>query len=162
MISRIRKNGFICALLACVFFCTALSSCDETKALPKVNLSILTASGKTLSIITEIARSEAEQEKGYMDRKDIPDGTGMVFAYKNDRNLRFWMKNTPHPLSIAFVDANGVIREIYGMAPFSLETIASEHAVRYAIEFPSPWFASTGIAVGDSLTGESLAKLTAN
>jgi len=161
MISRTKTTNFILALVTCTVLCTALASCDGTKALPKVDLSISTASGKTLAIETEIARSEAEQEKGYMNRKDIPDGTGMIFAYKNDRNLRFWMKNTPHPLSIAFIDANGVIREIYEMAPYSLETIASEHAVRYAFEFPSPWFTSTGIAVGDSLTSESIAKLIA-
>ena len=162
MTSRIQSKGFIIAVVACVFLCSSFASCDGTKALPKVDLSISTASGKTVTIVTEIARSEAEQEKGYMDRKVIPDGTGMIFAYKNDRTLSFWMKNTPHPLSIAFIDSNGVIREIYQMAPFSLETIASVYAVRYAIEFPSPWFASTGIAVGDSLTGESLAKLAAD
>lgn len=161
MISRAAPIRFVSVLFACAFLCALFTSCDGAKALPKVDLSIVTAGGQTVSIVTEIARSEAEQEKGYMDRKDIPDGTGMVFAYKNDRNLRFWMKNTPHPLSIAFIDSKGVIREIYEMAPFSLETIASVHAVRYAFEFPSPWFASTGIAVGDSLTEESLAKLIA-
>ena len=161
MISRIKPIRFISILCACAFLCTGLASCDGTKALPKVDLSIVTALGTTVNVVTEIARSEAEQEKGYMNRKDIPDGTGMIFAYKNDRNLRFWMKNTPHPLSIAFIDSSGIIREIYEMTPFSLETIASEHAVRYAFEFPSPWFAGTGIAVGDKMTPESLAKLLA-
>jgi len=162
MISRIQSKGFFLALVVCAFFCAALVSCDETKALSKVDLSISTASGKTVTIVTEIARSEAEQQKGYMNRKVISDGTGMIFVFKNDRNLSFWMQNTPHPLSIAFIDSNGVIREIYEMTPFSLEPIVSIHAVRYAFEFPSPWFASTGIAAGDSLTAESLARLSAN
>jgi uncharacterized membrane protein (UPF0127 family) len=162
MISRIRKNGFILAVAVCAFFCAAFSSCNETKALPKVDLSITTASGRTVTVVTEIARSEAEQQKGYMNRKVIPDGTAMAFVFKFDRNLSFWMQNTPHPLSIAYVDSSGVIREIYEMTPFSIEPIVSVYSVRYAIEFPSPWFASTGIAVGDSLTGESLAKLTSN
>ena len=30
-----------------------------------------------------------------MERKNIPDGTGMLFIFDRDQILSFWMKNTP-------------------------------------------------------------------
>ncbi len=119
-------------------------------------LSIVRADGSAVTIDCEIARTEAEQETGYMGRKKIPDGTGMLFAFRFDQKLSFWMKNTPHPLSIAYLDSSGVIREIYDMTPFSLEAVSSERSVRYALEVPDGWFARAGIAVGDRLSPESL------
>lgn len=95
-----------------------------------------------------------------MGRKTIPDGTGMIFVYASDQHMHFWMKNTPYPLSIAFIDAAGTIREIYDMVPFSLATVSSIRSVRYALEVPAGWFTRTGIAAGDSFTAETLALLT--
>jgi uncharacterized membrane protein (UPF0127 family) len=135
-----------------------VSSCSAQ--LPKVTLTLTDASGaKAVTLETEIARTEKEQEKGYMGRKTIPDGTAMIFAYDTDRQMHFWMKNTPHALSIAFIDSSGVIREIYDMKSFSLETISSELSLRYALEVPQGWFARAGITVGDRLTAESLKSL---
>ena len=81
-----------------------------------------------------------------MGRKTIPDGTGMLFAFTADQRMLFWMKNTPHPLSIAYIDSEGIIREIYDMTPLSLETVASERSLRYALEVPQGWFSRVGIA----------------
>ena len=130
-------------------------------ALPKATLSIVRADGKPVSLECEIARTEQEQEKGYMGRKTIPDGTGMLFAFTVDQQMLFWMKNTPHPLSIAYIDSSGVIREIYDMTPLSLETVASERSLRYALEVPQGWFARVGVATGDRLSAESLALASA-
>lgn len=95
-----------------------------------------------------------------MGRKEIPDGTGMIFAYEADQQMHFWMKDTPHPLSIAFIDSSGIIREIYDMTPFSLETISSERSVRFALEVPSGWFARAGVSVGDRFTERSLVEIS--
>ena len=86
-----------------------------------------------------------------MFRKNIPEGTGMLFVFEKEQLLTFWMKNTPTPLSIAYIDSNGIIKDIFDMQPLSLETIASTTKVRYALEVPQGWFAKEGIEVGDSL-----------
>ena len=91
-------------------------------------------------ISVELAITPAQQQRGFMERKLIPEGTGMIFLYKEDTKLRFWMKNTPHPLSIAFIDSSGIIKEIYDMTPYSLETIESTYSVRYALEVPQGMF----------------------
>uniref|UniRef100_UPI001396ACD8 DUF192 domain-containing protein n=1 Tax=Treponema endosymbiont of Eucomonympha sp. TaxID=1580831 RepID=UPI001396ACD8 len=92
--------------------------------------------------------TEAERSRGFMERKRIPDGTGMIFVFERDERLRFWMKDTPVPLSIAYIDSAGAVREIYDMTPFSLAPVASAVSVRYALEVPRGWFARAGIRVG--------------
>jgi uncharacterized membrane protein (UPF0127 family) len=86
----------------------------------------------------------------------------MVFAYRQDQQMHFWMKDTPHALSIAFIASDGSIREIYDMKPYSLDVISSERSVRYALEVPAGWFSRAGIAVGDRLSPETLARIFGN
>ena len=65
-----------------------LLSC--TKGQQTIQLSIVrqgTEQGVQLSV--ETAVTAAEQQRGYMHRKEIPDGTGMVFIYKSDAQLNF-------------------------------------------------------------------------
>ena len=86
-----------------------------------------------------------------MERKNIPDGTGMLFIFDREQILSFWMKNTPHPLSIAYIDSRGKIRSMYDMTPFSLTPIKSTTSVRYALEVPQCWFRANNINVGDTV-----------
>ncbi len=142
------------ARIFCLFFLSigALSCTDRHKTIP---LTIKTAE-KNITLTVESAVTQKEQQKGFMHRKHIPDGTGMLFIYHQDRQLRFWMKNTPTPLSIAFIDSHGKIREIRNMNPLSLEIITSSHSVRYALEVPKDYFTRAGIRTGDVLTAETL------
>ncbi|MBR1638245.1 MAG: DUF192 domain-containing protein [Treponema sp.] len=120
-----------------------------TKKLPEKNILITRNDGSQITVLTEIARSQEERAKGYMGRKKIPDGTGMIFIFEQDQILSFWMKNTPHPLSIAYIDSQGKIRDIFDMKPFSLAPIQSTSSVRYALEVPQGWFKNNNVAVGD-------------
>lgn len=135
-------------------------SCSPSR-LPREKLEIVRADGSSVPLVCEIARTADEQRKGYMGRKTIPDGTGMIFSFDVDQKMSFWMKNTPHPLSIAYIDSAGFIREIYDMAPFSLDITVSERSLRYALEVPQGWFAREGIALGDRLSAESLSAIAA-
>ena len=123
--------------------CSALALEFEEK-----DLSITNLDGKTIPIRVELARSIRELSKGYMGREHIPEGTGMLFMFKRDEKLSFWMKNTPTPLSIAFINSNGEIREIRNMTPFSRESVNSSEPVRYALEVPQGWFEKNNIGKG--------------
>ncbi|MBQ9630045.1 MAG: DUF192 domain-containing protein [Treponema sp.] len=98
-----------------------------------------------------MARTEQERSTGFMHRKKIPNGTAMLFLFPSDRILSFWMKNTPHPLSIAYIDSNGKIKNIFDMAPLSTAPITSTSHVRYALEVPRGYFLDENIKVGDTL-----------
>ena len=71
------------------------------------------------------------------------------FVFEEEQQLSFWMKNTPHPLSIAYIDKNGKIRDIFDMEPYSLSPILSTRSVMYALEVPKGWYDANGIKVGD-------------
>ena len=128
-------------------------SCGAKK-LPVRTLAIRTASGQTVTVRAEIARTAEERSRGFMERTRIPDGTGMLFVFEKDQILSFWMKDTPTPLSIAFIDSAGTIRNIFDMKPYSLANTVSTVSVRYALEVPQGWFVRAGIAHGDTLVLE--------
>ena len=136
-----------CAFLVS-FFILMICSC-KSESLPIKKLEIQTASGEIVSVKAEIADSQESRQRGFMFRKNIPDGTGMLFVFENDQILQFWMKNTPHPLSIAYISSDGSIRDIFDMTPYSLSNVTSTGYVRYALEVPQGWFKKSGVAVGD-------------
>ena len=128
-----------------------LSSCNA-KNLEKKTLTLESfKTGEKVSLVAEMAITPEQQSYGFMNRKNIPDGTGMLFVFKEDRIAHFWMKNTPTALSIAYIDYNGKIRDIFDMTPFSLAETVSTGYVRYALEVPQGWFSKVGIKKGDYL-----------
>ncbi len=133
-----------------LFFILLLNISCHSK-LEKKNLTILKADGTQVSVFAEIAEKPEDRNRGFMKRKNIPQGTGMLFIFEKDQILSFWMKNTPTPLSIAYISKDGKIKDILDMQPFSLADITSSGYVRYALEVPQGWFKKNGISVGDSL-----------
>lgn len=134
-----------------LFSFVLLSSCSAKK-LRTSDIVVTKADGSTVTVVAEIAETSEQRERGFMERKKIPDGTGMIFVFDHDQVLSFWMKNTPTPLSIAYIDKNGVIRDILDMTPFSLATVQSSCSVRYALEVPKGWYARNGIKAGDKIS----------
>jgi uncharacterized membrane protein (UPF0127 family) len=99
----------------------------------------------------EVVRTREAQIEGLMYRKSLGEREGMLFVYKMDRRLGFWMKNTEIPLSIAFIDRNGVIKQIEHMKPFDPTTFRSKISVRYALEVNRGIFEELGVTVGDTV-----------
>lgn len=142
----IKRKSLLIALL--LVLASLFTGCNKSK-LQTATITIKKADGSTAYVKAEIARKEEERNFGFMERKVIPDGTGMIFIFEQDQILSFWMKNTPHPLSIAYIDSKGKIRNIYDMTPYSLANITSTSSVRYALEVPQGWFKKQGIKEGD-------------
>lgn len=112
---------------------------------------ITTEGGSKVKIHAELAKSEEQKATGLMFRKTLADGEGMLFVWQNDIILSFWMKNTIIPLSIAYIDREGVIREIYDMEPGRLKPVQSSRSLRYALEVPKGWFSRAGLAIGGKI-----------
>lgn len=141
------------------FFLSAVfaAACSADVKFDKAEIFFLSAKKeKKIKITAELALTKEQQLKGFMDRKIIPEGTGMFFLYAFDEKLSFWMKNTSVPLSIAFISSAGIIKEIRNLEPYSLETVTSAYSVRYALEVPRGMFERMGLESGDVLTQESL------
>ena len=143
----IKNKKLILALFILSF--STLLSCKTKFKLAVKNITITKADKTQLVVKAEMAVKPEERNFGFMERKNIPDGTGMMFIFERDQILSFWMKNTPHPLSIAYIDSQGRIRDIYDMTPFSEASIVSTVSVRYALEVPQGWYEKNGIKKGD-------------
>lgn len=135
--------------LALIAISMSVSCGGDTSDKPQPELPTVTLRSGAVEMVAEVARSDEEQRVGLMFRKSLADGRGMIFVYDDDRRLSFWMKNTLVPLTIAFLAADGTIREIRDMEPGSLATVDSARFVRYALEAPRGWFGRVGLAVGD-------------
>ena len=132
-------------LLAGLSVLAAAAGCQS--APEKVTIS---AAGKALTV--EVARTEAQREHGLMGRRNLGPRDGMIFVFDRDQKLSFWMKDTPTPLSIAFLSAEGKILQIEDMEPFSEKIILSRLSARYALEVRKGAFAELGVSEGAVVT----------
>lgn len=108
----------------------------------------------TNTLTAKIAATDASRELGLMSRTNLSDSEGMIFIFPQPRPVTFWMKDTPTPLSIAYIGASGRILEIYDMKPFDETTIPSaSYSIVYALEVAKGWFVKHGVLPGDSITG---------
>ena len=146
MMIKNNKKRFI---FLAVFFMILQPFFVFSKQLKKSDITIVRQDGTYITCNCELAIKPEERNFGFMQRKNIPDGTGMIFIFEKEQILSFWMKNTPHPLSIAFIDSRGKIRNIYDMKPFSLASTQSTVSCRYALEVPQGWFKKNNIQTGD-------------
>lgn len=99
----------------------------------------------------EVARTDAERQKGLMGRESMGPREGMLFVFDRDAHLEFWMKDTRIPLSIAFLSSSGKILEIVDMQPYSRKTVRSRLSGRYALELNRGAFAGVGAAEGSTV-----------
>ena len=116
-------------------------------------LSFLNAQGAILARLDiEIAEDEATRERGLMYRESLAEHQGMLFVFHEDEPRSFWMKNTPLPLDMLFVDSNNRIVAIHqNTIPYSeQEYVCTQHA-RYVVETNAGFVAKHGIALGDRI-----------
>lgn len=99
----------------------------------------------------EVPRTPQQFTQGLMHRRHLPDNHGMLFVFDKPDLLCFWMKNTPLPLSIAFLDDEGAILHIADMTPYSLSPHCTPEPVRLALEMPQGWFTERGLSLGSQI-----------
>jgi len=104
-------------------------------------------------IEVEVASTPERREVGLMHRAVMPMQHGMLFVFPNASRHCMWMKNTPLPLSVAFLDEAGRIINIEDMMPLTEESHCAAKAARYALEMNQGWFKARGLAAGTELVG---------
>jgi uncharacterized membrane protein (UPF0127 family) len=104
-------------------------------------------------IRAEVAASDATRSMGLMHRTALAPNGGMLFVFDAPAPYCMWMKNTPLPLSVAFIDAAGAIVNIEDMQPHTERSHCAAAPVTYALEMRQGWFAQRGIRAGERLRG---------
>ena len=107
-----------------------------------------TAAGER-SFRIEIADDESERSAGLMFRENMDDGHGMLFVFENQREVGFWMKNTPMPLDLLFIAQDGTIKAIKRGESFSEAVISPGVPVRFVLELKAGIASKNGIVDGE-------------
>jgi len=112
---------------------------EPTSAQPQLQTMKLYVGAK--EIIAELALTAQQQRTGMMFRTNMAENAGMLFPLPYTQRANFWMKNCPYPLSAAYIDEEGVIREIHDLKPFDTNgVVAAEEYVRFVLETQPGWF----------------------
>jgi uncharacterized membrane protein (UPF0127 family) len=137
-------------VLAGLFICIAvLLASARSHAADRSVLEIASKTG-VHSFSVEVVDNEADRAKGLMFRKSLPEGTGMLFDFKTEQDVAFWMKNTYIPLDMIFIRADGrILRIAENAEPMSTRQIPSGGPVLAVLEVIAGTARKLGIAPGD-------------
>ena len=130
-----------------------LTACE---AHPKVT--IITQEGREIAFQVEIADTPAKRERGLQYRKDLAHDGGMIFLFPAESTQSFWMKNTPIPLDMIFINRErrivGIVEETL---PFSLDSRSVGAPSQYVLEINGGLSKRYGIRAGDSVRFDGIA-----
>jgi len=136
-------------LLALSLAVAAGASAQEAQ----MNLQRVKLSAGMYQIDAQVAVTPSQQEIGLMNRREMPQAEGMLFAFDQPRTQCFWMKNTLLPLTAAFIAVDGRIVNLVDMQPQTLDSHCSDEPVRFVLEMNQGWFAKKNIQKGARLAG---------
>ena len=133
---------------ALVFFALLLAA-GPARTADQRTLEIASKTGVHIFAV-EIADTEAQREKGLMFRKNLPAGQGMLFDFKREQDVSFWMQNTYIPLDMIFIRGDGsILRIVENAEPLSTRLIPSGGPVLAVLEVIGGTTRKLGIAAGD-------------
>ena len=104
-------------------------------------------------ITAEVAHTPESRSKGLMQRTSLCPDCGMLFVFNKPYQHGFWMRDTPLPLSIAFIADDGTIINIEEMQPFSRDIHRAQKAALFALEMNRNWFTKNKILPGAFIQG---------
>ena len=104
-------------------------------------------------LTAEVAATDATRSTGLMHRRMMPENRGMLFIFPDVALHGMWMMNTYLPLSVAFIDRDGVIINIADMQPHTQSPHHATRPAKYALEMNQGWFRKRGIKPGDRVEG---------
>lgn len=100
----------------------------------------------------EVVDTNETRAKGLMFVQELADDAGMLFDFKQEREVSFWMRNTFIPLDMVFIGADGVVKNIHVNArPHDVTGIPSDGPVQFVLEIPGGRSVEIGLQPGDTV-----------
>lgn len=112
------------------------------------------AAATSESMCLWVADTAERRQRGLMHVTDLGAADGMVFVYPEPTTSRFWMKNTPLPLTIGFYDADGAFLDAFDMTPCTTAncpTYPTAANFVYAVEAPQGSTLASLMTTGSAL-----------
>lgn len=122
-----------------------------TWALAQQKLPVQKLTAGMYVIQAEVAATEAQRETGLMNRKTMGQNEGMLFIFDRPSGYCMWMKNTLMPLSVAFINSDGMILNIEEMQPQTEKNHCAIKPALYALEMNAGWFKRKNIKPGSKI-----------
>ncbi|WFE87767.1 DUF192 domain-containing protein [Roseibium porphyridii] len=158
MISHTVAHSVVLSFLL-LFTATGLSPAtaqDEVAPLPTETL-VVRSGDKEHTFTVEVASTDRQRARGLMFREEMATDHGMLFVFEGEGDRFFWMKNTPLPLDIIYIDAKGWIVSIAAdTTPFSEAVIPSREPAKYVLELNAGISAELGLEPGDGVSSPSM------
>ena len=158
MISRLVSGTLFAVTLAFSVVVTIVfaSAANGQEPLPQETL--LVKSDETEHrFLVEVAATDIERARGLMFREEMAADHGMLFIFEGEGERFFWMKNTPLPLDIIYIDNTGQIVSIAAdTTPFSEAVIPSGKPARFVLEVNAGIAEKLAIKVGDRISSPSM------
>lgn len=137
-------------LLSISLLIVTLGGVTACQAEPKVT--ITTQDGRQIGFVVEIADTPSKRELGLQYRRDLAADRGMIFLFPSELQHSFWMKNTPLPLDMIFINRGGKIAGIVEQTvPFSLDPRSVGAPSQFVLEINGGLSKRHGIKTGDSV-----------
>ncbi len=97
----------------------------------------------------ELALKPIEIYTGMMWRTNMAETEGMLFVFGDVAPRAFYMRNTLVPLSIAYIDPQGIIQEIHDLHPRNETPVPSKaENIQFVLEVSQGWFKRRNISAG--------------
>jgi uncharacterized protein len=147
------QSRFLCRwpFAACALILIVLFPAGPAVPADEQIVEIVSRSG-VHAFTVEFAVNDEERMRGLMFRKELPEGRGMMFDFKQDMNVTMWMKNTYVSLDMIFIRADGRIHRIAeNTEPESTKIIAAGAPVRAVLEVVAGTARKLGIKPGDQV-----------
>lgn len=134
------------AIAAVAVVALPLAACSDEGKL------VLHSSTGDYDFDVEVVDTNESRAQGLMFVQELADDAGMLFDFKQEREVSFWMRNTFIPLDMIFVGADGVVKNIHVNArPHDVTGIPSEGPVQFVLEIPGGRSVEIGLKPGDTM-----------
>ncbi len=106
-----------------------------------------------LTLDIEIADTDSAITRGLMQRKGLPDLSGMLFLMPEERIQSFWMSNTTISLDIIFINsAMEIVHMAQYTTPLSPDSVPSEYPASFVLEVIAGFADTHGLLEGDKIS----------
>ena len=107
----------------------------------------------------EVVDTPESRAQGLMFRTSLAPDAGMLFDFKESRQVSFWMQNTMIPLDMLFIRHDGTIANIHVNAkPLDPTSIPSDGPVEFVLEIAGGRSVELGIKAGDTVLHDRVNK----
>lgn len=153
--SATRVAGLLMAFVIAGLPLAACSAGDDS------HLVLHTASGAH-PFNVEVVDTDEGRARGLMYRTELAKDAGMLFDFKREQQVAFWMQNTLIPLDMVFIGADGAVKSVHANArPMDTTSIPSGAPVQFVLEIAGGRAAEIGLKTGDTMEHARVSKSAA-